>query len=771
MIKSRLSPYVLLRSLVNVYTLIIGLTLYCLTTLFQPDGTAVGWFDRLIIDQLQQPISQGEIENRFIIRILNSEQIEQINTGGLNAAALIDELQVFEGARLKGVYIASTLTPNKVYSPLMSTYREQLGWYNAVFPLNQPTITDFFDRYRWLSGWAYEYQHDFYPGEIDDQLKQASSAAFYDRLLVGLTSALQDVHLSPLSRDIILADVEQQQLSAAFNLLTQAVDKKSLFVRDNKGRLSVEGKQYAASFNGSMTPLLAVDYTRLVSDVNLPENAANKILLIGDGESIAAFIEEYISLEREHYLTTSTAELTYTLLTIMLTVLVFLSVCYFCRSGYVVLVGGLFLLVSLAVQIGFAMFEQVWLPLSSLYILIPATILLYFSERILTTPYRQLEHQLAAQSLSYANELQQLSRFDESLAVVKNGLLTPDIVQFIYQLAQRSQAEMDRQGALAALTFLHKNKRGYKDVKEQLSQLQPLSETRVLTTDDDATVLIPASSRKIVSQLGRYNVIKELGRGAMGVVYLGKDPKISRKVAIKTLDYQQLPEDSVEAFKQRFFQEAKAVGRLDHPNIVKIFDMGEERHLAFIAMDFIEGEPLKHFCQSNRLLPPELVYNLCIQVADALDYAHSKQIIHRDVKPHNIMFNPETNTCKLTDFGIARLTDDSRTRTGEIMGSPLYMSPEQLKGLPLDARCDVFSLGVTLYQLLTGQTPFNGEGIANIAYQVVSGKFDAIKIIKPELPPSATRITNKAMHKNPDKRYKDAAEMAKALRASLRRDF
>lgn len=283
----------------------------------------------------------------------------------------------------------------------------------------------------------------------------------------------------------------------------------------------------------------------------------------------------------------------------------------------------------------------------------------------------------------------------------------------------------------------------------------------------------PARSGAPRRQLGRYQVQRELGRGAMGVVYLGFDPKISRQVAIKTLHYDQFPPTDLPALKERFFREAEAAGRLRHPNIVTIYDAGEEADLAYIAMDYVSGTSLAAHVRQPDLLGAEMVYWIMAQVADAVDYANSQGIVHRDIKPSNILFDEKTNEVKVADFGIARIMDGSatRTKTGDILGSPLYMSPEQLKGEPATGRSDIFSIGVTFYQLLTGELPFKGDSLANLSYQIVQGKFRPIEEVSPGLPDSARRIVNKALQKNPANRYVSAGEMADAFQRAYEREF
>jgi serine/threonine protein kinase len=271
---------------------------------------------------------------------------------------------------------------------------------------------------------------------------------------------------------------------------------------------------------------------------------------------------------------------------------------------------------------------------------------------------------------------------------------------------------------------------------------------------------------------GRYQVEGILGKGAMGTVYQGVDPKINRHVAIKTL---RLSDDAEsidnQAAKERFFKEAQTAGGLSHANIVTIYDVGEENNLGYIAMDLLTGAPLSLFTQPDKTLPAPLIYQLLIQICEALNYAHQQNVVHRDIKPANIIYDDDLLKVTVTDFGIAYVSDNSKTKTGVIMGSPYYMSPEQILGLKIDGRSDIFSLGVTFYQLLCGHLPFAGESIATVAYQITKVKAIAVNQHNSKLPSSAQRICNKAMHKDSTKRYQSMAEFRLALISALKRDF
>jgi serine/threonine protein kinase len=259
-------------------------------------------------------------------------------------------------------------------------------------------------------------------------------------------------------------------------------------------------------------------------------------------------------------------------------------------------------------------------------------------------------------------------------------------------------------------------------------------------------------------------VTGELGRGAMGVVYRGSDPKINRTVAIKTVRLSDFDDDIVDEMKERFFREAESAGLLTHPNIVTIYDCGEEHDLAYIAMEYLDGEDLGPYTQGGNLLPLRETLSIVAKVAEALDYAHSKNIVHRDIKPANIMKLNETNDIKVTDFGIARITSSSKTKTGVVLGTPSYMSPEQVSGKKVDGRSDIFSLGVVLFEMLTGRKPFKGEDITTLMYNIAQERHPSIKEINPRIPTVIEKILDKALEKDLEKRYQKASHMAEHLK-------
>jgi serine/threonine-protein kinase len=263
--------------------------------------------------------------------------------------------------------------------------------------------------------------------------------------------------------------------------------------------------------------------------------------------------------------------------------------------------------------------------------------------------------------------------------------------------------------------------------------------------------------------LGRYTILGELGRGAMGVVYQASDPMLNRTVAIKTINVAADPEERAE-YEKRFYQEAKAAGGLSHPNVVTIFDIGHAGDLVYMAMEFVAGSELKSLLAS-RLVEPQAALDIGAQIAEGLAYAHSRGVVHRDVKPANIMV-ARGGPAKIMDFGIARMrSSDVKTQTGMLLGSPKYMAPEQLLGGAVDHRCDIFALGVVIYEMAVGAPPFSGDDITQIMYQIVNATPPAPSAVQPRLPPMLDLVLARALAKDPDRRYQDARELAADLRA------
>ena len=296
--------------------------------------------------------------------------------------------------------------------------------------------------------------------------------------------------------------------------------------------------------------------------------------------------------------------------------------------------------------------------------------------------------------------------------------------------------------------------------------------TETLSSSDNVSPTPARSTGPVVvrtgagvpATLGRYHVVKELGRGAMGVVYLGKDPTIQRFVAIKTMRLDEIDNDEdLKEFRNRFFREAESTGRLSHPNIVTVYDAGEQDGLAYIAMEYLEGTLLSCYCQKSTILPAKQSLQIVATVADALDYAHSQGVVHRDVKPANIMILKQ-RLVKVMDFGIAKMASASKTQTSMILGTPRYMSPEQATGKDVDGRSDVFSLGIVLFELLSGERPFDAENMAALVMRIAKAPHPPLLKYRRDLPTRVQSILDRALQKEIPNRYRHASDMAQDLR-------
>ena len=273
--------------------------------------------------------------------------------------------------------------------------------------------------------------------------------------------------------------------------------------------------------------------------------------------------------------------------------------------------------------------------------------------------------------------------------------------------------------------------------------------------------------RLAMDRIGRYEIVSELGRGAMGIVYRAHDTRIARDVAIKTIKLaDQAAPDEMQELRERLFREAQSAGRLSHPGIVTIYDIAEENGIAYITMEFVEGRTLEELMNDGEVGDLKAVAQLVDQMARSLDYAHARQIVHRDAKPSNILVTPDGHT-KITDFGIARITSSQMTQTGTVMGTPSYMSPEQVRGESIDGRSDQFSLAVMAYELVTGCKPFIGDGLTDVIFKIVSEKPEPPSAINTALPAELDKIILKGLAKRPDERFQDCHAFAAEFNACL----
>jgi serine/threonine-protein kinase len=343
--------------------------------------------------------------------------------------------------------------------------------------------------------------------------------------------------------------------------------------------------------------------------------------------------------------------------------------------------------------------------------------------------------------------------------------LDPETRDLIYSLGLEYEQKRLINKALSVYEYVNRGG-GFRDLDMRIPKLKEV--------DKSSTMGSPLRAREQkaleenepleLTKIGRYEILQALGRGSMGLVYKALDPKINRLLAIKTIRFSdEFDEDVIHEIKERFFREAEIAGQLSHPSIVTIHDMGEDQDLTYMAMEYLEGDNLEKFIGKKNLLPLRKVLYVAATVADALEFAHRADVIHRDIKPANIMLL-RSGGVKVTDFGIAKAISSSRTRTGVILGTPNYMSPEQIMGQKIDPRSDIFSLGVVFYQLLAGELPFQGDNLSSLLYQITQVKHPPLRNLNPRIPLACEQIMDKALAKNLDERFQTAGQMAKLLR-------
>lgn len=366
--------------------------------------------------------------------------------------------------------------------------------------------------------------------------------------------------------------------------------------------------------------------------------------------------------------------------------------------------------------------------------------------------------------------LQGQGQLDAAFDRFRRVPMSEPLMDNLYNLALDFERKRQFNKAQAIYEHMAAWKKDYKDLQSKLNRARNLSETVILgggSAHPGGTMLLDGGAVE-KPMLGRYQVEKELGKGAMGVVYLGKDPKIGRVVAIKTMALsQEFEGEELTDARERFFREAETAGRLQHQNIVTIFDAGEEHDLAYIAMEFLKGRDLVDFCKDGNLLAVPKVLSIVARVAEALAYAHRQNVVHRDIKPANIMYEVESDTVKVTDFGIARITDSSKTKTGLVLGTPSFMSPEQIAGKKVDGRSDLYSLGVMLFQMLTGVLPFRGDSMAELMYKIANEEAPDIRLVRRDVSDQLAQVVTTSLAKRSDARYQDGERFAADLRAVL----
>lgn len=430
------------------------------------------------------------------------------------------------------------------------------------------------------------------------------------------------------------------------------------------------------------------------------------------------------------------------------------------------------LLLLIAAHFGLMVGSGLWLQL-----MLPATLLLVghiclTTKRFLVTEAgkQKSDTQSAESNRMLGLAFQGQGNYDMAFDTFRKCPLDDAVMDSLYNLALDFERKRQFNKAQSVYEYMATYNPKFRDLEQKLVRAKTMSETIILGGGSggrsNASMISLENGEK--PMLGRYQVEKELGKGAMGVVYLGKDPKISRVVAIKTFALSnEFEGEEMQEAKDRFFREAETAGRLAHPNIVTIYDAGEDQELCYIAMEFLKGKDLQMFTKPDHLLPPKRAMSVVLRVAEALHYAHQHGVVHRDIKPANIMYEPTEDIVKVTDFGIARITDSSKTKTGMVLGTPSYMSPEQLYGMKVDGRSDLFALAVSLYQLLSGHLPFVGDSMGQLMFKIANEPTPDIRLVRPNVPAPLVAVIFKGMEKEVADRYQTAEEMAADLRTLL----
>lgn len=540
------------------------------------------------------------------------------------------------------------------------------------------------------------------------------------------------------------------------------------FYRGNKNQSAFPEYSIKDVLNGSVSKNKLRNKTILIG-VTAPQHALPQLTPIGEVMAPVRVIAHKVSsLLNDELYEVPTWILSVQLIMLLVIGLYLMFLLPRFRMSTGMAVSGLLVIAILNIHFISMVAQSTWLPMMTPLLALVVGHLVLASKKFVDSHLSVIKLELSQANQLLGQSFHSQGQFDQAMEEYRKCIVNTSLLEQMYNLGLDYERKRQFNKAIPVFEAIQTHAPKFRDVEERLARNSEVSNAIVLGGSNASS----ANGTLVVSQtgmekpmLGRYQVDKEIGRGAMGMVYLGHDPKIGRTVAIKTLMLsQEFEGDKLVEVKDRFFREAETAGRLNHPNIVTIYDVGEDQDMSYIAMDYLKGFDLLAYTKQGALLPATEVIDVIIKVADALDYAHEQKVVHRDIKPANIIYDKETGVLKVTDFGVACLTDTSKTKTGTILGSPSYMSPEQLAGKRVDGRSDMFSLGITMYQLLTGELPFVGESLASLMYKIANEKHPDIRMFNPELPACVAKIINKSLHKDIDRRFQTGSQMVGALR-------
>ena len=610
--------------------------------------------------------------------------------------------------------------------------------------------------------------------DIDGAIRlEPLAIAYYDQLYPSMALQLAARYLNITPKEIVVNLGEGIRLGKLNIATNDALQMNTFFYADKKGKPAFSVDSYYDVLNG---------------DIAI-EKYAGKIVLIGTTASgvgdnqvtpistsmkpIETLAQTVASiLNEDFYIVPHWAQ--WGELAIWLSIALYLILLFpKLKAGAAALVTLAILLTILITQYSLMTQKGWWLQLMMPAVLLTVGHALLTTKRYLMTERgkEKSDADSAESNRNLALMFQSQGQLDMAFDRFRKCPIDTSVMDGLYNLGLDFERKRQFNKAETVFRYMADHDIDYKDLAQRISRAKQLSETVILggaSIRANESTLILNNQTIEKPMLGRYLVEKELGKGAMGVVYLGRDPKISRVVAIKTLALSnEFDDNELAEVKARFFREAETAGRLNHPNIVTIYDAGEDHDLAFIAMEFLKGEDLSKYTKPDKLLPINQVIEIVIKVADALNYAHVQHVVHRDIKPSNIMVELDTGLVKVTDFGIARIADASKTKTGIVLGTPSYMSPEQILGKKINGRSDLFSLGITLYLLLTGAFPFSGDSMASLMYKIANEAHTDIRQIKFQHPETLAMIVNKLLEKNLDNRYQTGQQLINDLNKCL----
>ena len=414
-------------------------------------------------------------------------------------------------------------------------------------------------------------------------------------------------------------------------------------------------------------------------------------------------------------------------------------------------------------------FKTVYICLALITLMIEISVTdLIVSQRNIKLSSKEIAESNRMLGLSFQSQ----GLYDLAFEKFRRCPLDESMKDVIYNLGLDYERKRMINKAIAVYEYISENDSDFRGLDQRLPKLKKAialapRKPGEAKKEDNIVVIDGIETKPTV---GRYEIIKELAHGAMGVVYKANDPQLNRLVAIKTIRFSdEFEQNHVEGIKERFFQEAKIAGKLSHRSIVAVYDAGEDHELTYLAMEFINGKDLRAYCKKESLLPVKKVLYIVSEIAFALEYAHTHNVIHRDIKPANIMLLND-GVVKVTDFGIAKAILESthnQTKSGVILGTPNYMSPEQVTGKKITGQSDVFSLGIVMFELLTGQLPFKGDTITSLIYNITQGRHPSVRKINSKIPKICEMVIDKTLAKSPDKRFQNAAHMARSLKSIL----